>query len=156
MKTLIAIAIALIYLQGIAQQQGNNRNNNTFRGQKMNTLTAEEMAELQTKKMTLNLDLNASQQKEVYTINLENATRRKTMMEANQAKKGSGTMGTPSKVNRLEMANFRLDNQIAMKGKMKSILNTDQYAKWEKIQQNMANREKGIRKQNANNNSGRN
>ena len=155
MKKIIVIAIALISMQGIAQQQGNNRANNPERGQKMNSLTAEEMAELQTKKMTLNLDLNASQQKEVYKLNLENAKQRKTMMETYQANKGSGTMGQPSKENRLKMANTRLDNQIAMKGKMKSILNADQYIKWEKLQQKMASREKGMRSKDAKNNGGR-
>jgi len=155
MKKIIVIAIALIAMQSIAQQQGTPRANNPERGQRMNNLTPDEMAELQTKKMTLNLDLNASQQKEVYKLNLENATQRKTMMETYKANKASGSMGKPSKEDRLKMTNAKLDHQIAMKGKMKSILNADQYSKWEKLQQQMASREKGMRKGDAKNNGGR-
>ena len=63
MKKLILIAIAFIGLQATAQQkQGTNRGE---RGNKMMTLSAEDMATLQTKKMTLALDLNESQQKEI-------------------------------------------------------------------------------------------
>ena len=155
MKRLIVIAIALISMQGIAQQQGNARSNNSEKAQRMNDLTPEEMADLKTKKMTLNLDLNAAQQKEVYKLNLENATQKKTMMETYRAKKASGTMEKPSKEDRLKMTNAKLDRQIAMKGKMKSILNAQQFEKWEKLQQNMSNRDKGRRSGDGKNNGGK-
>ena len=153
MKKFLLIAIAFISMQSIAQQQGNNRTNSTTSGQRMNTLTPEEMAELQTKKMTLNLDLNASQQKEVYALHLENAVQRKTMMDTYKA---NGTMGKPSKEDRLIMTNTRLDRQVAMKAKLKTILNADQFAKWEKYQENRNDRQTNSRNTSGRKNSRRN
>ncbi|WP_445732069.1 hypothetical protein [Mariniflexile sp.] len=144
MKKLIAIAIVLISLQGIAQEERKARPNHQERAQKMQDLSPDEVATLQTKKMTLHLDLNEKQQKDVYKINLENATKRKDMMATMKAKQESGQMEKPSKEQRLAMQNAKLDHQIAMKAKMKSILNADQFAKWEKAQAKMASREKGM------------
>ena len=146
MKKLIIIAIALVSLQGIAQGQKKDRPNNQERTQRMDNLTPDEAANLQTKKMTLHLDLNDKQQKEIYKLNLENATKRQEMKAAYKAKKDSGEMQKPSKEQRLAMQNAKLDYQIAMKAKMKTILNADQFSKWEKMQAQMANRVKGMRK----------
>jgi len=131
MKKLAIIALALFALQATAQESKRG-NQNKERGAKMMNLSAEETATLQTKKMTLHLDLNTSQQAKIQKLNLENATKRKTMMEARKAKKESGNTEKPSKDERLAMINARLDHQIVVKAKMKDILNTEQYAKWEK------------------------
>lgn len=133
MKKLVIIALALFTLQATAQE-GKRGNQNKERGQKMMNLSTEEMATLQTKKMTLHLDLTDSQQAKIQKLNLENATKRKAMMDARKAKKESGNATKPSKDERLAMMNSRLDHQIAMKAKMKDILNAEQYAKWEKAQ----------------------
>ena len=146
MKKLIVIAIALVSMQGIAQGERKERPNNQERSQRMNDLTPEEAATLQTKKMTLHLDLNEKQQKDLYKINLENATKHKEMRETFKAKKESEPMEKPSKEERLKMMNAKLDHQIAMKARMKTILNAEQYAKWEKVLEKMANREKSIKK----------
>lgn len=144
MKKLIIIAIALISIQGIAQGEKKQGPSNQERSQRMNDLTPDEAATLQTKKMTLHLDLSEKQQKDIYKINLENATKRKDMMAAMKAKKESGQMEKPSKENRLAMQNAKLDHQIATKAKMKSILNADQFAKWEKAQSKMEHKKKGM------------
>ena len=68
-------------------------------------------------------------------------------MEAHKALKESGNMQKPSKEDRLKMMNERLDNQIARKAKMKTILNADQYSKWEKDQENMQNKHSRKQKQ---------
>lgn len=143
MRKLIIIAIALISIQAIAQTERRDRSE---RAQKMNNLSAEEMATLKTKRMTLFLDLNESQQKEVQKINLENATLRKTMMKEREARKANGTAQRPTKEERLKMENARLDHKIAMKAKMKNILDETQYAKWEKSQFRMANKRKDKKK----------
>lgn len=135
MKKLILIAIAFIGIQAIAQEQNNERPNKQKRHQKMMNLSAEDMATLKTKKMTLFLDLNESQQAEIKKINLENATKRKAMMAARQAKKEQGETQKPTQEQRLKMANAKLDHKIAMKAKMKNILNEAQYAKWEAYMQ---------------------
>ncbi len=143
MRKLIVIAIALISIQAIAQTERRDR---PERAQKMNNLSAEEMATLKTKKMTLFLDLNESQQIEVQKINLENVTLRKKMMEERKARRENGASQRPTKEERLKMENDRLDHKIAMKAKMKKILNEEQYAKWEKAQLRMASKRKDKKK----------
>lgn len=146
MKKLILIAIAFIGLQATAQQQRKQDPQNGERGEKMMNLSAVEIATLQTKKMTLALDLNASQQKEIQQINLENATMRKAHMDERKAKREAGTAEKPSKEERLKMMNAMLDHKIEMKAKMKTILNKEQYAKWEKAQARMDNnRKEGVK-----------
>ena len=143
MKKVILIAIALVAIKVSAQEK--NQRPNQERGarmEKMQDLSPEEMATLQTKKMTLHLDLNESQQREIQKLNLENATERKARMEAHKAKRESGSMEKPSKEERLKMMNEMLDHKIAMKAKMKEILNADQYAKWEQSQEKMEGRHK--------------
>lgn len=145
MKKLVIIALAFFALQVTAQDQ-RKRHHNKERGQKMMNLSAEEMATLQTKKMTLHLDLNESQQAKIHKLNLENATKRKAIMEARKAKKENGDSEKPSKEERLKMMNDRLDYQIAMKAKMKDILNDEQYAKWEKAQARKMHKAKNRKK----------
>jgi hypothetical protein len=142
MKKIIVIAIAFIGLQAIAQgQKKQGQRNHENRQEMMMNLSAEEMTTLQTKKMTLFLDLNESQISKIKAINLENATNRKAMMADRKAKKESGTAQKPTQEERYAMANAKLDHQIAMKAKMKDILNKEQYARWEKAQMQMAKNE---------------
>lgn len=142
MKKLILIAIAFIGLQATAQQQLKQGQNSKEREQKMMNLSAEDMATLQTKKMTLFLDLNESQQTKIQKINLENATQRKAMMEERKAKKESGELVKPTEEERLKMINTKLDHKIAIKAKMKDILNDEQYTKWEKAQARMGQKKR--------------
>jgi len=139
MKKLLLIALALISIEGIAQQRMQRPERKDI-AQKMFTLTPEESATLQTKRMTLELDLNEFQQREIYKLNLANAAKRQSTMEANKAKRESGTFVKPTKEQYLSKLNDRLDNQIATKIKMNYILNTEQRNKWEKVQAKMENR----------------
>ncbi|ULC59157.1 hypothetical protein MBM09_14775 [Flaviramulus sp. BrNp1-15] len=138
MKKLVLIAITFLGLQAVAQEQKIERPNKSERSQKMMNLSAEEMAILQTKRMTLHLDLTESQQAKIQKINLENAEKRKALMAERKAKKESDELKRPTDKERFEMKNARLDHQIAMKAKMKDILNEEQFAKWEKSQARMA------------------
>ncbi|SFZ93268.1 hypothetical protein SAMN05428642_10335 [Flaviramulus basaltis] len=138
MKKLILIAIAFIGMQAIAQDAPKETPRNHDRSKKMMNLSAEEIATLQTKKMTLHLDLNKSQQAKIQKMNFENATKRKEMMANFKAKKESGELKKPTDEDRFKMKNAKLDHQIAMKAKMKDILNEEQFAKWEKGQMRMA------------------
>ena len=145
MKKLLIIALAFIGLQATAQRnQGGPRNGE--RGDKMMNLSAEEIATLQTKKMTLFLDLSESQQNKIQKINVDKATERKAMMEARKAKKEAGTAERPSKEERLKMMNDMLDKKIAEKAEMKNILNDEQYAKWEKANANKKGDRRGGKK----------
>ncbi len=90
-------------------------------------LTPEQMATLQTKKMTLALDLSSAQQKQIQQFHLENAKLRKEKMEAVKGKRKD-----LSAEERYAHQSDRLDHMIAQKEKMKKILNEDQFSKWEK------------------------
>ncbi|WP_242130534.1 hypothetical protein [Aestuariivivens marinum] len=137
MKKFLLIALAIASLQVVAQEQ---KKEGPKYQDKMMKLSAEEMATLQTKKMTLHLDLNDKQQKEIYVINLENAKLRKTHMEARKAKRQAGEK--PSQEERVSMMNAQLDRKIEIKKKMKTILSEDQFTKWEEAQAKMAHKRK--------------
>lgn len=86
----------------------------------------QQIAELQTKKMTLELDLSEKQQKDVNAINIEIATKRKAFAENRKDRKKL------TDTERFELRSTMLDEKIALKAQMKNILNDDQYSKWEK------------------------
>ena len=95
-------------------------------------LTPEQQTELQVKKMTLDLDLDAKQQKEIKTILLEQAKKREAKMAEMKAKREKGEK--PSADEKFAMKNKMLDNQIENKAQMKKILKPEQFAKWEEKQ----------------------
>ncbi len=128
MKKLAILALALITFQANAQDKKEVKKE---RKEKMMQLEPLEMAELQTKKMTLHLDLTEAQQKKVMTLNLEQAKQRKAAMEKRKVAKEKGEK--PTKEERLAFENKKLDAQIENKKQMKSILNEEQYKKWETI-----------------------
>ena len=99
------------------------------RGEK---LTPEQQTELQVKRMTLELDLDEKQQKEIKTILVEQSKKRETKVAAMKAKKEKGEKPTADE--RFAMKNEMLDNQIAMKARMKKILKPEQFTKWEEKQ----------------------
>ena len=98
----------------------------------MKDLTPEQVATLQTKKMTLALDLNESQQSKIKSILTEDAKARKSKMKGYKASKEESkkVMTTDEKYTR---QNERLDHQIARKKEMKSILTPEQFEKYEKM-----------------------
>ena len=96
------------------------------RGEK---LTPEQQTELQVKRMTLELDLDEKQQKEIKTILVEQSKKKETKLAEMKEKREKGEK--PSADERFEMKNEMLDNQIEMKAKMKKILKPEQYKKWE-------------------------
>ncbi len=132
MKNIILIAIAFISLQGIAQERKREyrKGDRTERSQALKKLSPDQVATIKTKQMTLHLDLTEAQQKEVYKINLANAKERFAKMEAAKKMKESGEK--PTKENRYNMMNERLDQQIAQKKQLKSILTKEQFEKFEK------------------------
>jgi hypothetical protein len=124
MKKLMLIAIALITLSATAQNQKNRTGD-------FKDLSPEEVATLNTKRMTLHLDLTASQQEEVKALMLEEAKQREVLQATRDKKRENNEAQKPSKEERYAMANERLDRQIEMKKKMRNILSAEQYEKWE-------------------------
>ncbi len=127
MKNSIVVLMLMVGLTAMAQTEG-NRN-----GREMNDMTPEQMATLQTKKMTLSLDLTDAQQTQIHALHLENAKTRKAKMEERKAKKEGEEKVKPTSEERFAMQNERLDRQIAQKERMKKILSKEQFDKWEKM-----------------------
>lgn len=138
MKNLLLIALAFVALQGTAQEhKKSHKKGEHNKRMAMAELSPNEIATLQTKKMTLILDLNESQQKDIQKINLKKAAERKAHMAERKAKKEAGTAQKPTAEERFAIQNKMLDKKIAAKAEMKKILNSDQYEKWEKMHARM-------------------
>ncbi|NNK10454.1 MAG: hypothetical protein HKP08_03845 [Flavobacteriaceae bacterium] len=106
-------------------------------------LTPEQMAELQTKKMTLALDLTKAQQEEIQEFHLENARLRQEKMEARKKDRSEDSKKELSADERFSMQSERLDHMIAGKEKLKSILNQEQFEKWEKVMHHKKGKRQG-------------
>lgn len=130
----IAIVIIAMFTMTLSAQENHKNNHENERKEHHKErleLTPEEASQLQTKKMTLSLDLDNAQQQQISQINLENAKRRMAKMEARKNTTKDDQKERPSKEDRLQKTNDRLDAKIANKKKMKGILNDEQYKKWE-------------------------
>lgn len=100
----------------------------------MQDLSAEQIATLQTKKMTLALDLNESQQQDIQKFNEEQARIRKEAIAARNKSGEDDERKEPNADERFNHQVERLDRAIEHKAKMKDILSEEQFEKWEKIQ----------------------
>ena len=126
------IAVVMVMLISIGMTAQRNDGQRMRKGPNMD-MSVEEMATLQTKRMTLALDLTEAQQNKIYDIQLENAKFRKEKWDEIKALKDSGEWERPTSEERYEMENARLDRQIAMQEKMRTILDTEQYETWKKF-----------------------
>ena len=95
--------------------------------EKMKEMSPEKEATLWTKKMTLELDLNETQQDQIYALILEKA-KAKSQHFKNLPKE------RPTVEQIFEMEVDRLDQKIAMKKALKSILTKKQFERWELIE----------------------
>ena len=121
MKKIFSVAlIALLTLNTFGQEQ--QRKNNSY------DLTPDQIAELQTKKMVLHLDLSEKQQQQILEINKRNAIDRKQNMEEHRALREKGQK--PSGDELVNRMNVRLDKKIAHQKEMKKILNEKQFEIW--------------------------
>ena len=153
MKHLMIIVIALVTISASAQQrkQGQEKTDMKAKMELRQNRTPEESAKLQTKKMTLRLDLNETQQAEIEKLLLIDAKERNFRMGEFKARQQKDEGEKFSKEDRLKMQNDRLDRQIEMKKKMKVILTAEQYEKLGNMQErrhNMQARKTHLRKQN--------
>ena len=119
MKTWILAAAMVLGMSMSAQEKG----------PRPEPLKPEQRAELQVKKMTLALDLNDKQQKDLKELFIAKGKEREAARAQMKAKKEAGAKMTADE--RFAMQSKRLDEQIAMKKELKKILTADQYAKLE-------------------------
>ena len=121
MKKIASIAlVALFTISTFAQKQQRKQHRQDF--------TVDQMAELQTKKMTLHLDLTKDQVKQILEINKQHAVERKQKMEEHKALKQSEKKLSSDEI--FTKKNDRLDKMIAHKAEMKKVLNNEQFEKW--------------------------
>ena len=142
MKKILLLSTLFISSFVVAQKNVNAKKNHSKKNQ-MQTIkefTPEQMATLKTKKMTLALDLTEDQQKKMYDYNLENTHAINTYKENNKKQKESNVKLTSDQ--KYEKMNATLDKKIEMKTKIKSILNEEQYQKWENAQKERTHKNK--------------
>lgn len=119
----------LIGISSFAQQPPHERlpereTHPSQRMEKMKALSPVQEATLWSKKMTLELDLNETQQDQMYALILEKAKTRDQRFK-NLPKE------RPTKEQIYKMEVDRLDQEIAMKKALKSILTERQLERWE-------------------------
>ncbi|MDC6365708.1 MULTISPECIES: hypothetical protein [Flavobacteriaceae] len=131
----LAVALMLLTTVGVMAQRHEGRQ---MREVEKMDMTAEQMATLHTKKLTLALDLSQAQQNQIMQISLEDAEARKSKWEEVKVKKEGGEWTKPTPDERFEMENARLDRQIAHQQKMKEVLSDEQYQTWKKMKHRKA------------------
>ena len=123
MKTVISfILLCFLGLQVQAQAQKSD-------------LSPEQQARIQSKKMTLALDLSEAQRLQVEKIQLNKIVFRQKMKQQRKASKDNGD--TLNKQRRVDAMELMLDRKIALQNQMRSTLSEDQFQKWKKLQKTM-------------------
>lgn len=135
-KLITAVLIAAISITGFAQEKHESHEKNEkhdckmHEGHKMEKFTPEQRNQLMLKKMTLELDLNSTQQKEMSKIISDQSAKKEAHMKKMKEKMDKKEEPTSDEI--FEMKSKMLDDKIEMKEKMKKILTPEQYKKWEK------------------------
>ena len=125
MKKWILACLLLAGLSAAAQhmpREGRGR-------QHMQEFSADEMATLQSKQMTLALDLSSNQQRQLQTLLSKRIQQRHLARQARE--KDSTAMADPQK--RYQLMNERLDSEIAFRQELKKILSEPQYDQWRQM-----------------------
>lgn len=123
MKKLFVLALLLVGTTIIAQER-----NRKHQGNAMEQFTSEQKSQLMLKKMTLELDLNDSQQKEMSAIISDKMAKKEAHKTEMKAMKEKSVR--PTNDERFAMHMKMLDEQIATKKRMEKILNAKQFEKW--------------------------
>lgn len=119
-------ALLLVGTIGFSQEQ---KERDHKRGQRVE-LISEQKSDLRLKRMTLELDLTASQQKEMKKIIADQQAKRNEAKAKMQQNRDSKTKPTADEI--YAMQSNKLDFQIEQRARMKKLLNDDQFAKWDK------------------------
>ena len=125
MKKVLIALVLLVGMTSLAQEK-KVRSERT----QMEEMTSEQRNELHLKKMTLDLDLTATQQKEMSKIIAEQGTKKEARITERNANK-DGTKIQLAADEKFAKKSRMLDEQIVMKERMKKVLSTDQFKKWE-------------------------
>lgn len=126
MKKLLMVAFLVVGLTAFAQENKMDR-----KRADMEKLTPEQRNQLAVKKMTLELGLNDSQQKEMSKIITEQSAKREAAMAERKANDEKGVKPTADE--RFARESKRLDEQMALQERVKKILSPEQFKKWEQL-----------------------
>jgi uncharacterized membrane-anchored protein len=126
MKKLFVIALLMVGMTIFAQE----RNRKQQRSQ-MEQFTPEQKNQLHLKRLTLHLDLDEKQQKEMNVIITEMNAKRETQKATITAMKEKEAK--PTAEERFAMKSKMLDEQIVTKKRMEKILSPKQFEKWEQL-----------------------
>lgn len=136
MKKLMIAALMMVGMTAFAQEGKPMRT-----AEQRDQMTSEQRIQMQLKKLTVELDLNASQQQEIVRLLEERATKREEMQKEMRANGDKNTK--PAADRHTERRNEMLEFETAEKAKIKKILTAEQYTKWEAMK---AAREEKIKK----------
>jgi protein CpxP len=136
MKRLFVLALLIVGTTIIAQER-----NRKHQGNEMEQFTPQQKSQLMLKKMTLELDLNDSQQKEMSAIISDNVAKKEAHKGEMKAMKEKGVK--PTNDERFAMHMKMLDEQIAAKKSMQKILNAKQFDKWTSLKEEHQENRKG-------------
>lgn len=148
MKKLFVLALLIVSGSMLAQKPMHHETKKQHHKKEfIKDLSAEQLATLKTKKMTLALDLNKDQQNKMYTLNLDQAKNRKQKIEARKKamEKADGQKPELSSEEKFNRMNSQLDKKIALKNKAKSILTEEQFQKWERLQKHTKKKKRNHR-----------
>lgn len=145
MKKTIILAFLLLGLITVAQEKPVNTKGKQAKMERHQNMTAEQKAELEVKRLTLNLDLTAKQQTEIQKLVLAQAQKKAVRQNERKEKRAKGQKPTDEErfLNKSKM----LDTQIAMKAEFKKILTSEQMIKFEELKANRAEKMQERRKQ---------
>ena len=130
MKKIITVIVLFIGMNAIAQRS------------EKKVIDPETFAQKNTERLTKELGLNEDQQAKVYDMNLRNAQERTSKMEERK----SGERKKPTEEER-EARKAEMEAQLnAHKEEMRGILNTEQFQKWETMQEKRGNGKKRAKK----------
>ena len=128
MKKLIVLALLIVGTTIVAQER-----NRKHQGNEMEQFTPQQKSQLMLKKMTLELDLNDSQQKEMSAIISDKIAKKEAHQAEMKVMKEKGVR--PTNDQRFAMHMKMLDEQIATKKRMEKILNAKQFDKWTSLKE---------------------
>lgn len=132
MKNLIMILITFLSIQSFAQDHRSDLPEQ--RKLKYKNMTSEDLAQIQSQKMTQNLELTETQQKEVYAVLLDRNKTREAKIKAYRNNKKKSKREDISKTERLKMKNERMTQQAEFNDEMKTILSPEQMTQWQENQ----------------------
>jgi len=133
-KTILIIASVILVVTISFAFKAKSMKETHFAGPRMilKDLSAEQLAEIETKRMTFYLDLTQKQAEQIHTINVENAQERKEMMNTISEKIKNAEKPNANFIQKKIIA--KIDKQIAIKTKLKEFFSEKQIEKWTEMQ----------------------